>query len=168
MGILVQRLDARKLAVFGFLMLAIASYLLSRLNLQVAMRNIVSPNILNGFGMGFIFVPLSTVMLGGLRNEQMGNATGIQNLVRNVGGSIGISAVSTMLERWSQTHQVYLAGSLSPLNPAFQRQLAAAQQVFWRITARPTPCNAPMPRFIIPCCSRPVTGLMWTRFLPSP
>jgi MFS transporter, DHA2 family, multidrug resistance protein len=129
-GVLVERVDARRLAIFGFFVLAVASFMLSRLDLQVAKSTIVWPNIVNGFGMGFIFVPLSTVMVGNLRNDQVGNATGIQNLVRNVGGSIGISYVSTMLERLAQTHQVYLAGQLSPLNPIYRQQLAATQQVF--------------------------------------
>ena len=121
-GALVQKVDARKLAAFGFIVFGTASLMLSRLDLQVSMRNIVPPNILNGFGAGFIFVPLATVMVGTLRNDQMGNATGIQNLVRNVGGSMGISYISTMLERDAQAHQVYMAEHMSQLNPVFRSQ----------------------------------------------
>jgi DHA2 family multidrug resistance protein len=62
--------------------------------------------------------------IGQLRNDQMGNATGIQNLVRNIGGSFGISFVSTMLERYAQTHQAMMVEHLSPLNPAYQGGLA--------------------------------------------
>ena len=126
-GILVQKVNPRLLLCFGFSVLGISSYQLSRLTLQSAMGNIVPANILLGFGLGFIFVPLSTVMVGTLRNDQIGNATGIQNLVRNIGGSIGISFVSTMLERYAQAHQVFLAGQLTPLNPAYQARLAATQ-----------------------------------------
>ncbi len=129
-GALAQRTSPKYLLFFGFAMFGISSLLLSRLTLQVSMRNIVAPNVLNGFGSGFIFVPLTTVTLGALRNDQIGNAAGIQNLVRNVGGSIGISFVSTMLERYAQAHQVFMAGRLSPLNPAFRQQVARTQGVF--------------------------------------
>lgn len=129
-GALVNKVDARWLVAFGFTCAGISSWLLSRLNLQVAMSNIVPANILNGFGAGFIFVPLATLAVGTLHNEEMGNATGIQNLVRNIGGSIGLSLVATMLERLSQTHQALMVGHLSPLNPQYLQQLATAQGIF--------------------------------------
>ena len=53
------------------------------------------PNVLSGVGMGFIFVPLTTTSMGGLPNEQMGNAAGLFNLMRNIGGSIGIAMATT-------------------------------------------------------------------------
>jgi DHA2 family multidrug resistance protein len=111
-------------------MFGLSSLMLSHLDLQVSMRDIVSPNIVNGFGAGFIFVPLAGVMVGTLPNEQIGNATGIQNLVRNVGGSIGISFVSTMIERYAQAHQAFLVGRLSALNPQYQQRVAAVQHIF--------------------------------------
>jgi MFS transporter, DHA2 family, multidrug resistance protein len=129
-GILVQRTNPRYLLAFGFGMFALSSLLLSRLTLDVSMREIVTPNVLNGFGSGFIFVPLGTVTLGVLRNDQIGNAAGIQNLVRNVGGSIGISFISTMLVRYAQAHQVFLAGRISPLSPAYHAHVTALQGVF--------------------------------------
>lgn len=131
-GALVQRVDGRLLVGFGFAAVGVSSYLLSRMNLQVAMSNIVPANIVNGFGSGFIFVPLATLAVGTLRNEEIGNATGIQNLLRNIGGSIGLSMVSTMLERSAQAHQVMMIGHLSPLNPEYERRLATLQTVFER------------------------------------
>jgi MFS transporter, DHA2 family, multidrug resistance protein len=122
-GALVQRADARMLVAFGFACVGLSSFLLSRMNLQVAMSNIVPANIVNGFGSGFIFVPLATLAVGTLRNEEIGNATGIQNLLRNIGGSIGLSLVSTMLERGAQAHQAFMVAHLSPLNPLYQRQI---------------------------------------------
>ena len=130
MGILLKKISARALAGVGFILLALACYQLARLNLDVSMRTIVAPNILNGFALGFIFVPMSAVMVGTLPNEQMGDATGIQNLVRNVGGSVGISFVSTMLERYAQAHQALMAKNLAPTNVEFQRRVGAVQQIF--------------------------------------
>jgi MFS transporter, DHA2 family, multidrug resistance protein len=68
--------------------------------------------------------------LGTLPNEQLGSATGIQNLLRNIGGGIGISFVSTMLSRYAQAHQVFLAAHVSELNPIYQQRLGALRQLF--------------------------------------
>ena len=81
------------------------------------MGAVVWPNFLNGFSGGFIFVPLTTLAMGRLRKEEMGNAAGIYNLVRNVGGSIGIAALTTAIVRGTQTHQNYLAAHLTASNP---------------------------------------------------
>jgi MFS transporter, DHA2 family, multidrug resistance protein len=131
-GALVGRIDSRVLAALGFGFSAIASYMLSRLTLQVSMGSVVWPNILAGFGTGCLFVPLTTLSVGTLRNEQIGNAIGLQNLIRNTGGSIGLSLVSTFQQRLAQVHQFQMAGDMSPLNPQFRRATAAAQQVFER------------------------------------
>jgi DHA2 family multidrug resistance protein len=65
--------------------------------------------------------------MGRLKNEQLGNAAGIFNLMRNVGGSIGIAAVATFLARWTQVHQANLVTHLTPYDPAYQRWLATAR-----------------------------------------
>jgi DHA2 family multidrug resistance protein len=129
-GILVRRANPRILVCLGFLMFGYATLLLSRLTLNASMSNIVPANILMGLGTGFCFVPLTTLAVGTLRNEQIGNATGIQNLVRNIGGSIGISMVSTLLARFAQAHQALMVGHLSPLEPAYQERLARTQRLF--------------------------------------
>ncbi len=129
-GALVSRVSQRVLISWGFLVFAFSTYWLSQMSLQVAMRDLVPPNILNGFGSGFVFVPLTTVALGTLANEQMANATGLQNLLRNIGGSFGLSLISTLLERYSQTHQALMVGHLSPLNPIYRQHLGLAQRVF--------------------------------------
>jgi DHA2 family multidrug resistance protein len=129
-GALVERVDQRILVTIGFLFAGVGSLILSRMNLQMGMGNIVLPNIINGFGQGFIFVPLTTLAVRNLRNEQMGNATAIQNLLRNLGGGIGLSLVSTCLERFSQAHQAQMVGQLSPLNPQYQQRLQTVQGFF--------------------------------------
>jgi DHA2 family multidrug resistance protein len=79
--------------------------------------------ILSGFFIGFVFVPLVTVAMGKLDNEQVGNAAGLYNLLRNVGGSIGISVVNTLLVRRSQVHQSEIVHSINPGSPAAQQAL---------------------------------------------
>ena len=127
-GALVGRVNPKILVGTGFALLALSSYMLSRLDLQMSMSNIILPNIIAGLGTA-VFVPLTTLAIGTLRNEQIGNATGLQNLVRNIGGSVGLSFVSTMLERYAQAHQAMMVGHLSPLNPQYQQHLGAAQRL---------------------------------------
>jgi DHA2 family multidrug resistance protein len=70
-----------------------------------------------------VFVPLTTMAMGTLANEQMGNASGVFNLMRNTGGSLGIAAVTTMLARGVQTHQAAMVSHLTPYDPALQQRL---------------------------------------------
>lgn len=129
-GALVGRVDARLLAGVGFAFMGFSSFLLCRLDLQMSMGSVVPANIMAGFGTGCLFVPLTTLAVGTLRNEQIGNAIGLQNLIRNTGGSIGLSVVSTLQERLSQTHQFTMVGQLSPLNPEYRQRLTALKTVF--------------------------------------
>jgi len=131
-GALLPRVNPKLLVAIGFGATALASFLLSRLTLQISMSSVFVANIVSGLGTSFIFVPLTTLAIGTLRNEQIGNATGIQNLVRNVGGSIGLSYVSTMLQRYAQVHQALMVGHLSQVSPQYQARLAALQRLFER------------------------------------
>jgi DHA2 family multidrug resistance protein len=127
-GRLVNVVDNRLMLAFGFIILAISAGMLGQLNLQIAMSSVAWPNVINGFATGFIFVPLTTLAMGTLRKREMGNATGVYNLMRNIGGSVGIAVVTTLLARGAQIHQSILAGNLSAENPAFQRELDALRQ----------------------------------------
>jgi DHA2 family multidrug resistance protein len=128
-GILAHKVDSRLLAGVGFAMIGLASFLLSRLTLQMAMSNVVFANIVAGFGIGCLFVPLTTLSVGTLRNEQISNAVGLQNLIRNIGGSFGLSLVSTFQVRFAQAHQSMMVEHLSPLNPQYQHRLDTAQSI---------------------------------------
>jgi DHA2 family multidrug resistance protein len=132
-GRLIGKVDGRFLIMFGFVVLGYSTYMLTGINLEVASRNVTWPLIISGFAMGFIFVPLTTMTMGTLRNEQMGNAAGIYNLMRNTGGSIGIALMTTFLARGAQTHQAFISSHLTPYDPAFQQRL---QQLTHAIAAR--------------------------------
>jgi DHA2 family multidrug resistance protein len=122
-GRLVGVLDNRLLMGLGFAVLATSVFLLSGINLQIGMSNVIWPNVINGLAMGFIFVPLTTTTMGTLSNEQMGNATGIYNLMRNIGGSLGISLSTTMVARSAQARQATLLAHMTPYDPAFVQRL---------------------------------------------
>lgn len=128
-GRLVGKMRAKWMLVIGFVLLAVSSFMLSNLNLQVARINVIWPSVVNGIAISFIFVPLTTITMSQLHQQQLGNATGLYNLMRNLGGSIGIAFVTTMLARGAQTHQALMVGHLAPDNPAFRQQLNAANQL---------------------------------------
>ncbi|MGC9222503.1 MAG: DHA2 family efflux MFS transporter permease subunit [Terracidiphilus sp.] len=116
-GALMSHFDSRALLAVGLGIFALSTFSLSRINLGIAMSNVIWPNFWNGFGGGFVFVPLTTLAMGRLRKQEMGNAAGIYNLVRNIGGSIGIAALTASQVRGSQIHQSYLGAHLNAGNP---------------------------------------------------
>lgn len=122
-GMLVARIDPRAIAVAGLLLFASAAFLLSRLNLSISPWTVFWPQILAGSAMGFIFVPVNVAGTAPLRRDQIGSATGAMNLMRNVGGSVGIAMVSTFIARFSQVHQTMLCSHLTSTNPLLQESL---------------------------------------------
>jgi DHA2 family multidrug resistance protein len=131
-GRLVGRVSQRWLLCFGFSMLSLSAFLLSDINLQVSMASVILPTVLNGVAISFIFVPLTTTTMSQLSQRQIGSATGLYNLMLNTGGSIGIAFVTTMIARGAQAHQALMVGHLTPTDPAFTRQLHAAQAMLAR------------------------------------
>jgi len=109
----------------GILVCALASYLMSRFNLQSDFESLVLPRILLGVGIGFLFVPLVTLTMSRIPNERMTSATAIFNFLRNIGGSVGVAYVTTALARRAQFHQSRLVDHLSPLDRGYR---AAVEQ----------------------------------------
>ena len=126
-GRIIGFVDTRFMIAIGLTVLGLSGLMFSHLNLDIAMPSVVWPNFMNGVGAALIFVSLTTTTMGRLKNEQMGNAAGIYNLMRNIGGSIGIAAVATFLARWSQVRQSILVSHLTPYDPAYQRWLSTAR-----------------------------------------
>jgi DHA2 family multidrug resistance protein len=126
-GRLVGRVPLRWLLGFGFSMLSLSAFLLSDINLQVSMASVIFPTVLNGVAISFIFVPLTTATMSQLRQREIGSATGLYILMQNIGGSIGIALVTTLVARGAQAHQALMVGHLTPTDPVFTQRLAAAQ-----------------------------------------
>lgn len=114
-----NKMDNRFLVIVGLALIGGASLVFGSLNLQISNMNIAIPNFFMGMGMGLAMVPIMNLSVDTLRNEQMTNATGIQNLLKNIGSAIGTSLVATMLTRFAQVHQYMMVGKTSELNPAF-------------------------------------------------
>jgi MFS transporter, DHA2 family, multidrug resistance protein len=126
-GRLVAKVRNRYLLLIGFVLVAMSSFMLGRINLSVNMATIIWPSIVNGIGISFIFVPLTTSAVAYLRQDQMGNATGLYNLMRNLGGSFGIAFVTTMVDRGAQVHQAHLIPHVTAFDPAAISTLGAMQ-----------------------------------------
>jgi DHA2 family multidrug resistance protein len=112
-GYLTAKIDNRYLIAFGFGLFAVTSIWFSHVNLSIGQWSFVWAITLSGFGSGCVFVPLSTTTMAFLKNEEIGNASGLYNLLRNIGGSIGISIVNTIVARHEQVHRSDLAAWLS-------------------------------------------------------
>jgi MFS transporter, DHA2 family, multidrug resistance protein len=129
-GRLVGKIQSKYLVAAGFITMGISSYVLSTITLDISPWILFWPLFFTGVSIGFIFVPLNAMALGALQREQMSSGSGIFNLMRNVGGSAGIAAVTTFVARQAQLHQAMLVEHLSPANPAYTKQLSGLQQYF--------------------------------------
>jgi DHA2 family multidrug resistance protein len=127
-GRLVNRVNPKILIIFGLLITAASTWTLSRLSLFADFITVVWPRVFIGIGLAFIFIPLTTLTLSAIRKEEMGNATSIFNLMRNLGGSVGISFTATMLSRRAQFHQSHLVDRLTPFDMAYQQGTGQAAQ----------------------------------------
>ena len=124
-GYLGAKLDARYLLTFGFFVFGIMSLMFGDANLQVSPTSLLWPIIITGFALSFVFVPITTQSYGTLENEQIGNASGVFNLVRNIGGSVGISLAQTLVTRRSDVHQNEIVNHVARTQMQFQHQISA-------------------------------------------
>jgi DHA2 family multidrug resistance protein len=129
-GVLTGRIDSRWMIAGGFFAFGVTSLWMGGLTLQISQWSLLWPIIISGMASGMIFVPLSTTAMGTLPNQQIGNASGLYNLLRNVGGSIGISIVNTLVSRHQQVHRSELVQHLAQGRLALEQRLQALQQLF--------------------------------------
>lgn len=136
-GIFAKKIEDRTLIAIGLSLMGGASLMFGILNLQISMINIIIPNFIFGLGMSCCMISMTTISVATLRAEQMTNATGIQALIKNIGGAIGMSIVATMISRMGQMHQISMVGYLNPFNPAFQHKVSAMTAALAKYSALP-------------------------------
>ena len=112
-AILMSKVDSRWLISAGFAGFAASAYWMSQLTLDISQWSLLLPIVFSGAAAGLVFVPLATISMGTLKNEVIGNAAGLYNLLRNVGGSIGISLVNTLVSHRQQIHRAELSRYIS-------------------------------------------------------
>lgn len=122
-GALAAKLDSRKLVAVGFGVFSLAAMWTSFLTLDISPTSLFWPIIVSGLAISMVFVPLSGIALGTIPKAQVGNASGIFNLVRNVGGSIGISAANTIAQRHAQSHRNEMVHWFSGASWIMQREI---------------------------------------------
>src|SRR6202522_2538098 len=127
-GFLLSRYSPRWLLVFGLVMLSASLFHMTGFDLQMDFRSAAIARVLQAAGMAFLFVPINTAAYAFLPREKNNAASGLMNLARNIGGSVGISVVTTMLDRRTQTHLNDFSSRLSASNPAFRSMLEGATQ----------------------------------------
>ncbi len=129
-GRLVTRMDQRLLLAIGCLVNGLALYWMSHLTLDIDYWSLVWPRFVQGLGMGFLFLPLTTLSISTIVKERLPNATAAFNLIRNMGGSIGVAMATTLLVRRSQYHQATLVGHVDVWDPETTARLARWAGVF--------------------------------------
>ena len=125
-GFLLSRYSPRWLLIFGLVVLSGALFHMARFDLEIDFRTAAMARVFQAAGMAFLFVPINTAAYAFLPREKNNAASGLMNLARNIGGSVGISLVTTMLDRRTQVHSSDLSRNLSAANPAFRAMLQGA------------------------------------------
>ena len=129
-GNIVGKVDARYMIAGAFLVAGIGLWRMTAISPDVDFRTIMMLRVYQMMGVAFLFVPIQTMTYVGIPMEKNNNVSGMINLARNMGGSIGIAALETILERRSEFHQNRLAAHTSALDPAFKSSVDAMIQAF--------------------------------------
>jgi DHA2 family multidrug resistance protein len=139
-GWLGQKMDPRLMITVGFAMLTFGIWRIGDLYLGISFWNAVSWRVVMVLGMPFLFVPISVMSYVGVPQEKNNEVSGLTALARNIGGSLGVSFISTMLVRRAQVHQQFLAAHVfsgGPQYTAMQRAMSRALEA-----GRVSPGNA--------------------------
>jgi DHA2 family multidrug resistance protein len=118
-GILSNKMDPRPLIGGAFVIQIFALWHMSHLSTDLAFKDAAIARMIQAFGLPFLFIPITQVAYVGLKPEQSNQASGLMNVTRNLGGSIGISLVQTLLAQRQQFHQSRMVEDLNPLNPNY-------------------------------------------------
>ncbi|MBC7690829.1 MAG: DHA2 family efflux MFS transporter permease subunit [Methylotenera sp.] len=127
-GALIRKRDPRVLILFGILTIECMLFMLTQFGAETGEPQVFRALLVRGLAMAFLFVPINAVVLGQFRGQELGQVSGLLNLSRQLGGSIGIALISTLLERNSHQNYVELASHVSLLNPQTRMAIAGTQQ----------------------------------------
>jgi len=126
-GPLSQKADARVLLAVGAVSFIAGSYGLSHLTSQTGTGDVFWPLMGRGLSLGFLFIPMTVASLGGLKASEIGEGSGFINLSRQLGGSVGIAAFSTLLTRRQDFHRAMLSDHVNAASPAVHDWLHGTQ-----------------------------------------
>ncbi len=130
-GLLITRVDPRAMISFGFILLATSLMAMHQmLALNSSFKTVMWLRVWQGASLAFLFIPINTISYNGVPREQNNDVSGLSNLARNVGGSVGTALVATMLARRSQAHQQNMVRDMNAGNQAYSSQLNSLASYF--------------------------------------
>jgi DHA2 family multidrug resistance protein len=129
-GAAIGKIDPRKLLAAGLTVGGVTLFQFSRLNLEAGYWDFFWPQFLQGFGLSMLFVPLTTITMSPISREGMGNATSLFNLMRNIGGSVGIAIVTTLDARFTQKYVNRLGEDITPYSPQANRLMESMRSMW--------------------------------------
>ncbi len=129
-GFIIGKVDARKLVALGLTVGAGTLLWLGQLNLNAGYWDVFFPQFVQGIGLSLIFVPLTTISMDPIPRERMGNATSLFNLMRNLGGSVGIAVTGTLLQRKTSVHGQLLGEHVTVYSDTARQSLETMRQGF--------------------------------------
>jgi len=131
-GLLIRVVNPKLIIAMGIVISAYANYLMSNFNMSADFISIIWPRVVMSVGLGMIFIPLTTLSLSSIPKEEMGNATSVFNLMRNLGGSVGVAFAATMLSRGTQIHQVHLSEHITAFDSGYWNAANQSAQLLSR------------------------------------
>ncbi len=129
-GVLSGKVDPRKLLAYGFLMLTLSLFYMSKLNLGLSYGQLVFMRCFQASGLAFLFIPINTLAYVGVKPTESNDVSGLTNLARNIGGSAGTAFMATMLTRRTAAHESVMSRSFTSTSPAFMSRARALAQFF--------------------------------------
>lgn len=131
-GWLIRVVNPKLIVAIGIVIIACANYLMSGFSMSADFMSIIWPRVVMSIGMGMVFIPLTTLSLSSVPKEEMGNATSVFGLVRNLGGSIGVAFAATMLSRGTQIHQAHLSEHITAFDLGYRSAVNQSAQLLSR------------------------------------
>ena len=127
---LMKKMDARVLVAIVFTLFAASCFLNIHISQDYAADQLLWPNVVRAIGQSLVMTPLSALATGGIERENAGSASAMFNMMRNLGGSIGIAMLQTLLTKREQFHSTVVTARVSLFNEATQERIAQLQQHF--------------------------------------
>ena len=128
--LLMKRIDARLLVATGLVIFAVSCFMNLELDKNYAAPQLLWPNVVRAMGQAIVLTPLSAIAMLGISREEAGAASGLFNMMRNLGGAIGTAAIETFFTKREQYHSFIINQHVSLVEPATRNRLAELQQYF--------------------------------------
>jgi MFS transporter, DHA2 family, multidrug resistance protein len=129
-GLMIAKVDARLMITVGFIGTALALYYMTGFDAEIDYATIAWARIYQSLALALLFIPINTTAMAGMPRAKSNNASAIINMMRNIGGSFGISVVTTLIARREQYHQSVLVQHISPLSNTYNTTVAQLQHVY--------------------------------------